>query len=89
MSEARIVMSSTQDIIKAVKATWEHEPRINLHTHPVTIVYDNGVLTLEGEVQDIAAKKLCMELAIAVPGVPGIVDRMHSTPAVRIRIGPQ
>ena len=80
-------MSKNHHIIKAVQAAWEHEPRINLHTHPVTISYDNGVLTLEGEVQDIAAKKLCMELAIAVPSVTGIVDRLHVTPAVRIGDG--
>jgi len=80
-------MSNNQHIIKAVQAAWEHEPRINLHTHPVTISYDNGVLTLEGEVRDVAAKKLCMELAIAVPGVTGIVDRLHATPAVRIGDG--
>ncbi|MEJ2231136.1 MAG: BON domain-containing protein [Nitrospirales bacterium] len=80
-------MSNNQHIIKAVQAAWEHEPRINLHTHPVTISYDNGVLTLEGEVLDVAAKKLCMELAIAVPGVTGIVDRLHVTPAVRIGDG--
>jgi osmotically-inducible protein OsmY len=80
-------MSNNQHIIKAVQAAWEHEPRINLHTHPVTISYDNGVLTLEGEVRDVAAKKLCMELAIAVPGVTGIVDRLHVTPAVRIGDG--
>jgi osmotically-inducible protein OsmY len=80
-------MSNNQNIIKAVQAAWEHEPRINLHTHPVIISYDNGVLTLEEEVQDIAAKKLCMELAIAVPGVTGIVDRLHVTPAVRIGDG--
>jgi osmotically-inducible protein OsmY len=53
----------------------------------VTISYENEVLTLEGEVQDVAAKKLCMELAIAVPGVTGIVDRLHVTPAVRIGDG--
>ena len=80
-------MSKNHHIIKAVQAAWEHEPRINLHTHPVTISYDNGVLTVEGEVQDIAAKKLCMELAIAVPGVTGIVDRLHVTPAVRVGDG--
>jgi len=80
-------MSNNQHIIKAVQAAWEHEPRINLHTHPVTISYDNGVLTLEGEVQDIAAKKISMELAIAAPGVTGIVDRLHVTPAVRLGDG--
>jgi osmotically-inducible protein OsmY len=80
-------MSKNHHIIKAVQAALEHEPRINLHTHPVTIRYEDNVLTLEGEVQDIAAKKLCMELAIAVPGVTGIVDRLHVTPAVRIGDG--
>ncbi len=80
-------MSKNHYIIKAVKAAWEHEPQINLHTHPVTISYENEVLTLEGEVKDVAAKKLCMELAIAVPGVTGIVDRLHVTPAVRIGDG--
>ncbi len=80
-------MSNNQNVIKAVQAAWEHEPRINLHTHPLTISYQNQVLTVEGEVQDIAAKKLCMELGIAVPGVAGIVDRLHVTPAVRVGDG--
>ncbi len=80
-------MSNNQNVIKAVQAAWEHEPRINLHTRPLTISYQNQVLTVEGEVQDIAAKKLCMELAIAVPGVTGIVDRLHVTPAVRVGDG--
>jgi osmotically-inducible protein OsmY len=80
-------MSKNHHIIKAVQAAWEHEAQINLHTHPVTISYENEVLTLEGEVKDVAAKKLCMELAIAVPGVTGIVDRLHVIPAVRIGDG--
>ncbi len=80
-------MSNNQNVIKAVQAAWEHEPRINLHTRPLTISYQNQVLTVEGEVQDIAAKKLCMELGIAVPGVAGIVDRLHVTPAVRVGDG--
>jgi hypothetical protein len=36
---------------------WEQEPQINLHTHPVTISFENKVLTVQGEAQDIAAKK--------------------------------
>ena len=80
-------MSKNHHIIKAVQAAWEHESQINLHTHPVAISYENEVLTLEGEVQDVAAKKLCMELAIAVPGVAGIVDRLQVTPAARIGDG--
>ena len=40
------------------------------------IEFDDGVLTLEGEVERIAAKKKTLELAAAVPGVTRIVDRV-------------
>jgi osmotically-inducible protein OsmY len=49
--------------------------------------FRDGVLTLEGEVEHIAAKKLSLELAIAVHGVTGIVDRLHVTPATRMGDG--
>ena len=75
-------MSGKQEVIKAAKAAFEHEPRINLHRCPVHIDFEDGVLTLEGEVENVAAKKLAMELGIAVSGVTGIVDRLRTTPAV-------
>jgi osmotically-inducible protein OsmY len=49
--------------------------------------FADGVLTLEGEAEHIAAKKLALELAIAVSGVTGIVDRFHVTPAMRMGDG--
>ncbi len=80
-------MLDKEHIIKAVRAAFEREPRINLHRYPVHIDFGDGVLTLEGEVEDIAAKKLGLELAIAVPGVSGIVDRLHVVPATRMGDG--
>ena len=80
-------MSDKGHVIKAVRAAFEREPRINLHRYPVHIDFGDGVLTLEGEVEDIAAKKLGLELAIAVPGVSGIVDRLHVVPATRMGDG--
>ncbi|WP_447976675.1 BON domain-containing protein [Candidatus Nitrospira bockiana] len=74
-------------IIKAVRAAFEHEPRINVHRYPIEMDFGDGVLTLEGEVEHIAAKKLAMELAIAVPGVTGIVDRLHVAPATHMGDG--
>lgn len=74
-------------VLKGVRAALEREPRINLHKYPVWTDYSDGVLTLEGEVEHIAAKKFAMELAIAVPGVAGIVDRLHVTPASRMGDG--
>lgn len=80
-------MSDRQLVIKAVRAALEHERRINLHRYPVHLDFADGVLTVEGEVENIAAKKLAMELAIAVPGVSGIVDRLHVAPATRMGDG--
>jgi osmotically-inducible protein OsmY len=57
------------------------EPRINPHRTPVDISFENGVLTVEGELDDIAAKKLALERLAAVPGVVGIIDRLHVRPA--------
>ncbi len=80
-------MSQKEDITKSVRAAFEHEPRINLHHYPVNMDFKDGVLTLEGDVEHVVAKKLAMELAVAVPGVSGIVDRLHVVPARRMGDG--
>lgn len=80
-------MSERERVIKEVHAALEREPRINLHQYPVKMEFGDGVLTLEGEAEHIAAKKLAMELAIAVSGVTGIVDRLHVVPATRMGDG--
>lgn len=74
-------MSGAEEIVKEVRAAFEHDPRINLHRYPIHIDFSDGDLTLEGEAEHIAAKKIALELAIAVPGVQGIVDRLRVAPA--------
>lgn len=59
-------MSARERVLKEVRAALEHEPRINLRKCPVTMEFAGGVLTLEGEAEHIAAKKLSLELAKAV-----------------------
>jgi len=54
---------------------------MNPQRSPVRIDSSDGTLTLEGEVGHLAAKKLILEVAAAVPGVRGIVDRLHVAPA--------
>jgi osmotically-inducible protein OsmY len=71
------------EIRKQVHAALEREHRINLHRHPVRIETLDGAVTLEGEVADVAAKKLALELAAAVPGVRGVVDRLRVAPGER------
>lgn len=74
--------SETARIRRSLVAALEHEPRVNLHRDRVEIEFDDAVATLSGEVADIAAKRLTLELAAALPGVAGIVDRLHTRPAV-------
>lgn len=76
--------SGEEEVLKAVRAAFEHERRINLHRYSIRMGFSDGVLTLEGEAENIAAKKLAMELAIVVPGVAGIVDRLRVAPAERM-----
>ena len=74
-------MAESEEVMKQVLAALEQEPRMGLHQRPVAIEFSDGVLTVSGEVDDVAAKKLGLELAGAVPGVSGIVDRLRITPA--------
>ena len=62
---------------RKVHAALEREPRINIHRHPIRIDAKDGAVTLEGEVADIAAKKLALEAAAKADGVKGVVDRLR------------
>ncbi len=76
-------MPDRNAVIKRVHRALEYETRINLHRHPVTIGFTDGAVILDGEVPDVAAKKLALELAGAVEGVRGVIDRLHVAPAER------
>jgi osmotically-inducible protein OsmY len=82
-----IQMSTTSAILKTVQAAFEHEPRINLHQYPIHVALSNGDLIVEGEVANVAAKKLGLELAASVSGTTGIVDRLRVVPAQRMGDG--
>jgi osmotically-inducible protein OsmY len=81
-------MSDKERALKSVRAAFEREPRINLHRDSIKIDFaEDGALILEGEVRNIAAKKMAMALAITTPGIIGIVDRLHLKPAERMEEG--
>jgi osmotically-inducible protein OsmY len=76
-------MPGKEETIKQVHHALEYETRVNLHRYPLRIGYTDGAVVLEGEVGDVATKKLALELAAAVEGVRGVVDRLHVAPAER------
>ena len=73
--------TGNENVVDQVRRTLQGEPRIALARHPIAISFADGALTLEGEVADIAAKKLALEKAAALPPVSGIVDRLHVAPS--------
>lgn len=80
-------MSRSDEIVKEVRAALERETRINLHRNPVQISCRDGIVTLEGEVEQVAAKKLALEHAAAVEGVRGIDDRLRVRPGEAMEDG--
>jgi osmotically-inducible protein OsmY len=70
-----------QDILERVRAALHSEPRLDLHRFPIRLDLDDGTLVMEGEVADVAAKKLALLRAAALPEVTGIVDRLRVRPA--------
>lgn len=80
-------MTRAEEFITAVFNALEQEPRVRLQTHPVKVEFENGIVTLSGEVPEIAAKKIALELAASVPSVSGIVDRLRVEPAERMQDG--
>jgi osmotically-inducible protein OsmY len=76
-------MNPREAITRQIHGLLERERRINLHRYPISIHNADGVAILEGEVGDIAAKKLALELAGSVAEVRGVIDRLRVAPAER------
>lgn len=74
-------MSAKRQIAKEIRAAFEKDTRINLHQYPIHISMNDGDLILEGEVENIAAKKVALIRAAEVYEFPRIVDRLRVTPA--------
>ena len=75
-------MTTAHPILDSIRDAMEHHPHIHLTPRPVHLSLEkDDVLVLEGEVQDVASKKLLLEVAASTRGLSGIVDRLHVAPA--------
>lgn len=80
-------MSDKLEALAAVRRALTSESRIGPQASHIEMDFAEGALTLDGEVANVAAKKLALEGAAAVSGVVGIVDRLRVTPAQRMGDG--
>ena len=78
-------MPEMTSVEKSVKAAFERAHDINLHRYPIQFEFDvtKGALTLEGEVENIIAKKRAFEIASQVEGIQGVMDRLTVVPSER------
>ncbi len=76
------VSESVEDAIVArVRARLEFERCVDPHRFPLRIESSpDGGLVLEGDVKNIAAKKIALRLAGSEPGVSGVIDRLRVVP---------
>lgn len=69
----------------AILSALRREPRLGPHFRPEVVAFTpDGSLILQGDVADIAQKKLALRLAASLPGVAGVVDRLRVIPAERV-----
>jgi osmotically-inducible protein OsmY len=80
-------VSNNPALLDAIRQALRSESRVRFTQNPLHLVLENDDLVMEGEVADVAAKKLALEKAASVPGLHGIVDRIRVRPAERMADG--
>ena len=76
-------MTHEHEGVRTVRAALERRPEVNMHRYPITLRMDGGTLVLEGEVEDIAAKRIARREASRVFGISGVRDALRVVPAER------
>ncbi len=74
-------MNQPDQIVKKAMAALEREPAVNLHDSEIHLQFDDGTMTVSGEVPDVRAKKRALICIASLPEVSGILDRLHIRPA--------
>lgn len=75
--------NSAARVAQSLIAALEHEPRFNLHRFPIHVSLADGVVSLEGTVEDIVAKRVAMTVARRIAENVPLRDRL------RVEAGPR
>ena len=74
-------MTEQRNVLDTVRSALHSESRVHPTQRPIHLAFANRELTMEGEVDHVAGKKLALEAAARVPGVDTIIDRLRVRPA--------
>lgn len=70
------------EVIDQVRAALRSEPRVRPTEQPIHLALSGRDLTMEGEVDHIAGKKLALECAARIAGIEMITDRLRVRAAI-------
>lgn len=73
-------MRAAEAVLQAVRIALDGESRIRTTSDRIDLAFADGILTMQGEVDHVAGKKLALEAATAMPEVANILDRLHMRP---------
>jgi len=76
-----MVNTQDDDLSQQLNAALEADPRLDLRRHPIGIRSEGGQLRLEGEVPDVACKRIACAAAQRVAGDWPVVDALRLAPA--------
>jgi osmotically-inducible protein OsmY len=74
-------MPAHAEMLDDVRAALLSEPAIDIAHYPIALDLRGGTLTMEGELDSLAAKKLALLCAAGHSAVRGIIDRLRVMPA--------
>jgi osmotically-inducible protein OsmY len=81
-------MSTESELLERARAALKAEIRLDHKLKDVHLALNpDRTITVESEVPSVAAKKLALERIASVPGIEGIVDRLHVARAARMGDG--
>lgn len=72
---------NTLDLSKEVRAAFELDPRVDLHRFPIQVMKNGQGLRLEGDVENIAAKRVALLIAQRASGLEKVIDALRLVPA--------
>lgn len=65
------------EVSKEVKAALEVDPRVDLHRFPIQVVKNGAGLRLEGQVENLAAKRVALAHAQRISGMELVIDALR------------
>lgn len=76
-------MHDEEKMLSAARAALERRPEIDLHGYPIELWFDDGELVMQGEVENIVAKRVARRELTGLFGAEHLVDRLQVRPGER------